>query len=116
MIAAHGKRQDASLLDAVVIGGKPHKAVVDAGRIGADIAQIGAIDQFVRPDPGMPVLGPDHGRLVADLPRPVARTRPVGGAAVPGRADQTDIDLGKLFRSRIDLRQAHEGGYARKTR
>ena len=47
--------------------------------------------------------------LDADVAWPKARSRAIGGAAVKGDADDGDLKLLGL----CDVREAHEGGYAR---
>jgi|GEM_PF-2939201 hypothetical protein len=53
---------------------------------------------------------------VTDLARAVARTGTVGGAAIPGHADEGDLHLLGHRIAQGQMRQAHEGGDASKAR
>ena len=46
----------------------------------------------------------------------MARARPVGGAAVPGNADDADLHIGQARIVGADMGQAHEGGRRREAR
>ena len=83
----------------------PLQGVHQVDGVDAGVAQVRDIAKLIGRFQGLIVDPPHEGGLIADLPRAVAGARPVGGAAVPGHADQADIDPGRIFA----VRQAHEG-------
>ncbi len=87
--------------------------IVYVHRVDRRVAEIGTVAQVKRPDAGGVVHVARHRRQVADLARSVARAGAVGRAAVPGHADQADIDFVGV--SRRDVRQAHESCNAGET-
>ena len=109
VIAPRRERHDSRSGHPVIKGGDPRHAVGNIGRIGANIAQIGAIHCLERPHPACGMLRADHGRGVAQLPGAMARTGSIGGARVPGHADQAHLGLGKAGMIRRETGQAHEG-------
>ena len=110
MVAPGGQRGDAVGAQVTVEGGDSRHAVGDIGRVGADIAQVGAVCQFEGAHAGGAIFGADHGGGVAQLARSVARAGAVGGAAVPGHADQADLHIAVAGVVRGQDGQAHEAG------
>ena len=116
MIAATGQRQDPRRPHPGIERLHPRHAVHQVGRIGCHIAQVGTARQIKRRHPGRTVLRPDHGGQIAQLARPMARARPVGGAAIPRRADQPDLHLAETRMVKGHMRQPHEGRNAGESR
>ena len=85
------------------------------GRIGGDVAKIGTIGHLERAHTSCTVLCPYHRGHIAQLARAVARPGPIGRAAVPWHADQTDFDILDPCVGQRDMRQPHERCQARKT-
>ncbi len=116
VIAARGQRHDPRIAHTAVEAFHPGHAVGQVCRVGGHVAQIGAVGGLEGPRPGRAVLGPDHGGKVAQLPRPVAGAGAVGGAAVPGGADQADLHILQARIVQGHMREPHEGGHTRKAR
>jgi len=109
MVAAGSERDHAGAVDRLEKGLDPLQGIVEVDRVAGDVAEIGAVGQLEGRNAERVVHVAHHRRHVADLARTMARAGPVGGAAVPGHADQADLDLVELG----DVGQAHEGRDAR---
>ena len=114
MIAARRQRPYALADQRFEPGLDPLEPILHIGRVDRAVAEIGAIGDIIRSRPEDLVHAPHHRGIVADLARAMARSRPVGGAGIPGYAGQTDIDTVCLVERH--MRQAHERGDAAKTR
>jgi hypothetical protein len=97
------KRSD-SLLDT-------EKRVLDGKRIHGEIPEVSDAMLGERIYPQNRVPRTDDRGLHAYMTRPKARARSIGCAAVERYADESDLKLLGLR----DVRQTHEGGYARET-
>ena len=116
MVAARRHRGDAAFPQPGIEFGNSRHAVIKVDGVRPDIAQIGAIHHGERVHAGDRVHRPDHRRQVAQLARPVARSRPVGGAGVPWHADEPHLHLVNARRAHLQMRQAHEARHAGETR
>jgi hypothetical protein len=106
MIPTHGQRHCAGGMN---LGEKrldPPEAIQKIDGVDRGIAQIGDAAKPIRRDPADMVNLADEARHVAHFARAMAGTRPIGRAAVPGDADQGDIEL----RGIGNMGQTHEGG------
>ena len=92
----------------------PHQGVVDIGRIDRAVAEIGDIGKVIGNDLHRLVHAPHHRRHVAHLARRMPRAWPVSGAAIPGNADNADVEIPCLIERH--MRQSHEGCDAAKAR
>ena len=115
MVATGRHRGDAAFPQPGIEFGNSRHTVIKVDGIGPDIAQIGAIHHGKRVHAGDRVHRPDHRRQVAQLARPMARSRPVGGACIPWHADQTHLHLVDARRAHLQMGQAHEARHTGKT-
>ena len=108
MVTARRQRPDARSAHPGVECLHPRHGIHQIRRIGRHIPQIGAAQRLERAHAGHAILRPHHGGGIAQLPWPVARAGPVGGATIPGRADQPHLHLRQTRILQRDMRQAHE--------
>ena len=105
MIAADRERRGAGGMNLGEELLDPLQAVHQVDGIDRRVAQIGDAAELIGRDPADMVDLADEARHVPHFARPVAGAGPVGGAAVPGHADEGDVELGRVG----DMGQAHEG-------
>ena len=116
MVAANGQGGHACGLQLVKKALNACQRVHEVHRIDRRVPQVGAVANRKRLDAIGPVDVAHHGGVVAHLARAVAGTCAVGGAAIPGHADQTDIHILEHRLVQAHQWQAHERGNAGKAR
>ncbi len=116
MVAAGRERHDAGRMHLREERFDARERVHEIDRVHRRVAEVGAMGEAIGLQAADVVDVAHQGGLVAHLARPVARAGPVGRAAVPGHADDADLDAGRRRLIDADVRQPHEGGDARESR
>ncbi len=106
VVAAGGERNGAGRFHLGVEALDARQSVHEVDRVDRGIAEIGDAGELIGRNPTHMVHLAQEARHVADFARPVTGAGAVRGAAVPGHADEGDVDLGRVGH----VRQAHEGG------
>jgi hypothetical protein len=106
VVAACGERHGPGRADPRIEPLDLRQGVGDVRRIDWDVAQVGDAREVVRGSPGDRMDAANQARLVADRSGAVAGAGAVGRAAVPGNANQADIDSRRVG----GVGQPHEGG------
>jgi hypothetical protein len=97
MIAARRNGPDAFGHKFLEIVSNPHQGIIHICRIHRAVAEVCNIGEIVGNDTHGLVHPPHHGRLVAHLPRRMARTRAIGRASIPGNANKPNVNVLRLI-------------------